>query len=95
MQDQTPAEIDGLSFDEIEALVCEWFDRSKRDLLENWAFRATGCNDTGEDMETMKAEALAEVEDRLRREGDSADPADLAETRSVSHGLLISKGLHR
>jgi hypothetical protein len=92
LQDQTPAEIDSLSFDEIEALVSEWFDRSKQDLLENWSFRATGCNDAGEDMEAMKDEALTEVEDRLRREGGGAGPADLSATRSIAHGLLVSHG---
>ena len=92
MQTQTPTEIDNFSFDEIEVLVSEWFDRSKQDLLENWSFRALGCNDAGENMEAMKDEALAEVEDRLRREEGSAGPTDLAATRSVAHGLLISKG---
>ena len=92
MQDQTPAEIDSLSFDEIEALVSEWFDRSKQDVLENWSFRAPGFTDAGEDMEAMKDEALAEVEDRLRREVGGAGPADLSAARSIAHGLLVSQG---
>lgn len=91
-EDTSSNKLERLSFPEINTLVRDWFDRGKRDLLENWSFRATGCNEAGEDMETMRDETLAGIEDRLRGKLISNGPSDPVTTRSKADELLISEG---